>query len=335
MANIREVSRIAGVSTATVSRALSTPDKVSKKTLAKVEQAVAQAGYRPNLMARNFRSTRAYALLVLVPDITNLFFAELIQAIEDTAQRAGYSVLLGDTRDSHKREEDYIQLVETRQADGIIQLRPYRPGEQPAQGLNVVSAAGCSDAPCFGARIDNRAAACALVTQLISIGHQRIGIVGGLSDNPHHLERLSGYRQALETAGIEEHANLLQEGDFTLGAGYQAGQYFAALPHEQRPTALFCMNDDMALGAMRALREAGLSIPGDMSIAGFDNCEYARYANPPLTTIAQPAREMGQAAAETLISMIEGNPAPQQDLVLPFELVLRDSVGPPTQPASV
>ncbi len=328
MSNIREVSRVAGVSTATVSRALSTPDKVSEKTLKKVYDAVEKVQYRPNMMAQNFRATRAWSLMVLVPDITNRFFATVIQGIEDTAQKNGYSVLLGDTRDSEQREAEYIRRVETRQSDGIIQLRPHHKGDpKPAEHLKIVNACGCEGTPYDCVRIDNVGASRAIVDHLIDMGHRRIGVISGLADNPHSIDRLKGYHQSLAAAGIAPDSSLITHGDFTLWSGLQAAGHFTRMPARHRPTAIFSMNDDMAIGALQGLKNASLRVPDDISIAGFDDTEYARFSDPALTTIAQPGYDLGRCAADRVLRLIEGDEDATADIVLPHELILRQSTG--------
>ncbi|MBB3062031.1 LacI family DNA-binding transcriptional regulator [Microbulbifer rhizosphaerae] len=325
MSNIREVSRVAGVSIATVSRALSHPEKVSKEALAKVNAAIEKVKYRPNMMARNFRAVRAYSIVVLVPNISNLFFATVIRGIEDAAQQKGYSVLLGDTRDSIARERDYTKLVETRQADGILQLRPHVPGEslEPEADIPMVSTCGCEDTPYPSVRIDNAGAAGEIVQYLIGQGHRRIGVLAGLRDNPHSRDRLRGYREALHKADIPYDPDLLVNGDFTMGSGLMAASHFARM--KNRPTAIFSMNDEMAIGCIQGLKSAGIRVPEDMSITGFDDIEFARYSDPPLTTVAQPAEELGRIGFNTLLELIEGQELQQTETVLPYEFIVRKS----------
>lgn len=331
MSNIRDVARLAGVSVATVSRALSNPEKVSAESLEKVHQAINEVNYRPNMLARNFRSARAYSIVVLVPDITNPFFSLFIRALEDRAHQKGYAVLLGDTRGQPEREIEYIRRVETRLADGVVQLRP-----SSEKGHNLipssvpcVSACGCEYTTGPSIRIDNRAAAKSMVDYLISLGHRRIGVISGLKDNPHAIERLDGYKLALAEADISFDKDLVAEGDFTMWSGLNAAHQFCAM--SERPTAIFCMNDEMAIGAMQTLKAKGVRIPEDMSITGFDDIPYARYSDPALTTIAQPAEEMGKLAMDMLLKVIEGEPLSQRDCILPTEFIIRKSTAPVTK----
>ncbi|MDY6945036.1 MAG: LacI family DNA-binding transcriptional regulator [Pseudomonadota bacterium] len=332
--SIRQVARQAGVSIATVSRALTTPDKVSDKTLKKVLAQVERSRYKPNLLARNFRSKRAYAVVVLVPNIANPFFAEIIRGIEQVAQQHGYAVLLGDTEGREDREAYYVGLVETRQADGLIQLHPRLP--KAARGANgtldiplVNACEYIEDAPCPRVGIDNAAAAREMTKYLLDLGHRRIGVVLGPDSSPLTSERLRGYKLALRAAKIISHDGMIAQGDFTMGSGRAAAEkLFKA---ERPPTAIFCFNDEMALGAIRFLKSTGRSVPQDVSVVGFDDIEFASFCDPPLTTIEQPTREIGNKAMSLLFEMLNGAKAEPSMHTLPIKLIVRDSAAPPPQ----
>lgn len=329
MSNIRDVAREAGVSVATVSRALSDPDKVSQASLNKVHAAIDRVGYRPNMLARSFRSAKSYAIVVLVPDITNPFFSEVIRSIEDRAQQKGYAVLLGDTRGLAEREKEYIRRVETRMADGVIQLRPDGPDHPtylPAD-IQCVNVCGCESTQGPRVRIDNRGAARSVVEYLISLGHKRIGVISGLKGNPHTIDRLAGYQEALDAAGIAFDPNLIAEGDFTTWSGLNSAKQFCTMT--ERPTAVFCLNDEMAIGAIQTFKSHGLKVPEDISVTGFDDISYARYCDPSLTTVAQPAEEMGKLGMDMLLRLIEGQELAQEENVLPAEFVIRKSTAVP------
>lgn len=323
MTNIRKVAETAGVSTATVSRAFAHPEQVSETTLDKVMRAAKKTHYRPNLLARSFRSTRAYSIVVLVPNIANPFFARVIRGIEEVAQENGYAVLLGDTRDTRAREAEYVELVQTRRADGLIQLSHEFPAGLEAN-VPFVNACECKRPGHFpSVRIDNRSAAATVCNYLVSIGHRRIGVVRGPASSPLTRDRLKGYRDALAAGGIDYDKSLVQNGDFSLAAGFKSAQSFARLA--DRPTAVFCMNDEMAIGLIHGLRGLGLDVPGQMSVAGFDDIEFARFANPPLTTIAQPAEEIGRTAMSVLYGLLQGVAPECRDYVLATEFVVRNS----------
>lgn len=326
MSTIRDVAKESGLSTGTVSKALSTPEKVTPKNLIKVRAAIKKLNYKPNMLSQKFRNKQSKTIVILVPDIANLFFAQVISGIENVAQKSGYSVLLGDTKDDIKREKEYINMVETRLADGIINLRPHIEGDSmlPKEGVIAVSAGSCENTPYPSVRIDNSGASQKVVDYLISLGHQRIGVISGLSKNPHSIDRLSGYKTALKKAGITFDEELVFEGDFKYWSGLSASEYFYRMGIK-RPTAIFSMNDEMAISAIKGFIGHGLEVPKDMSVIGFDDRKVSRYLNPALTTVAQPAEKIGEKSAEMLLQLIEGKKVNQTEFVLPYEFVIRES----------
>lgn len=334
MTNIREVSKLAGVSVASVSRTLGNPEKVSEKTRKKVFDAIAKSGYRPNLLARNFRTRKTYMIVVLVPDIANPFFARVIRGIEQTAQRKGYSVLLGDTQGNIDREFFYANMIMTRQADGLIQLSARMPfnGGYPelTSPLPMVNACEClTDPDIPRVQLDNVAAAKTMTEHLLSLGHQKIGVILGPESSPLTQERLLGYKSALKEAGISFLDSLIAAGDFTMESGRKAAG--TLLSSGQKPSAIFCFNDEMAIGAVQRVKSAGLSTPKDISIAGFDDINFSAFCDPPLTTIAQPTEEFGFTAMTILYEILQGNMPENNQHILPFELIIRKSTGPAPQ----
>lgn len=331
MTSIRKVSKVAGVSVATVSRAMRHPDRVRKETRDKVLEAIEAVGYRPNMLARNFRAKKAFAVVVLVPNIANPFFSRVIRGIEQGAQQEGYAILLGDTQGLKEREAEYTSLVTSRQADGVIQLSANVDGVldilNVADGqAPIVNACECAiDPPCPTVRIDNVGAAKDAVEHLIDLGHERIGIVLGPGESPLTRDRLTGYKQALKDHNLDFDKRLTVSGDFSLDSGRRAVATLRAV--NDPPTAIFCCNDEMAIGAMHRVKKDGFSVPDDISIVGFDDIEFASYVDPPLTTIAQPTEELGKVAFSVLLELLEGRTPEQTEFVLPTELVIRESTG--------
>lgn len=327
MSNIREVARLAGVSVATVSRTLRSPERVLPDTRDKVNAAVEQAGYRPNLMAVQFRSRRTGNLVILVPTIANSFFAKVISGAQQAAQLAGYRLLLCDTQGREAIEREFAELVYAHQADGVIQLRAYDPFAAPFPGAELPPIVNACEVIHNGRHpsisLDNRAAAKAMTEHLIELGHRRIGLIKGPKSSPLTRDRVAGYQDALNQAGIEADPALVCHGDFSLKAGDDGAAAMLALT--DRPTALFCENDEMAIGALKRIRQSGLRVPEDISLVGFDDIPFAAYCDPPLTTISQPAEAFGQRAVEMLIALIEKKPLAERHVVLPFELTLRES----------
>jgi LacI family repressor for deo operon, udp, cdd, tsx, nupC, and nupG len=221
--NIREVAQAAKVSVATVSRALQMPAVVAPGTRARVQAAVERLGYRPNAQARMLRTARTHVIVALVPDISNPFFAEVIRGIEQVAHQNGYSVLLGDTQNSRARENAYAELLETRQADGLITLMPRIPPLAMAGPLPIVNACEyVNDKSITSVYVDNEAAADEAVTYLLTLGHREIAFVTGPMDSPISVDRDRGYERALKRAGIKRDRKLTAVGDFSVEAGIRA-----------------------------------------------------------------------------------------------------------------
>ena len=332
MSNIYEVARRAGVSTATVSRVLGRPDMVAEETRRKVQRAVDALGYTPNSAAKHLRTLRSRKLLVTVPDISNPFFALILQGIEETAQREGYAVLLGDTQHDPQREEGYAAILKRKEADGLIFLGHRLPSEAASLVQSMPGRApvvnGCEFNPALGipsVHIDNAKAAGDAMAHLYGLGHRRVGIVTGPLVSPLSRDRLRGATAGAKKAGAADGLVVLH-GDFSIESGKTAGERL--LSRSKRPTAVFCFNDEMAIGVIEAAREAGVRVPGDLSIVGFDDIRFARYLDPPLTTIAQPMREIGERTARLLLEILDGSTTAPVSVTLPHKLVVRASTGP-------
>lgn len=337
MTNIKRVASAAGVSVATVSRTLQQPNRVSPKTRNKVMQAVDEIGYKPNLMAVKFRSGKTYNLVVLVPTVANVFFSRVISGMQKAAEEKGYSLLLANTLGNREVEDHYAKMVQTSQADGLIQLRAYNPfassdrASTPSKILPMVNICEVlNDAPYPVVTLDNRAAAQAMTEHLLSLGHQRIALIKGPDASPLTQERLAGYKDALQQAGLPFDEALLYPGNFTLQSGFDAAM--AIIKDPNLPTAVFCENDETAIGALQAFKQAKLSVPADISVAGFDDISFAAFSDPPLTTIAQPAEEFGRTAILLLLDILNGDMAKSPKVILPFELIKRGSTGPVRSP---
>ena len=337
MANIYEVAKRAGVSTATVSRVLSRPQVVAPETRRRVLQAVKVMAYAPNSAAKNLRTLRSGKLLVTVPDISNPFFSLILQGIEDAAHREGQAVLFGDTQHDEKREERYAMMLQRKEADGLIFLGHRLP--KIASEMVRTAAPGC--APVVNGceynprlripsvHIDNAAAGWEAMDHLYSLGHRRIGIVTGPLVSPLSRDRLRGVTMRARSEGAE-HEFVVMHGDFSIESGAIAAERL--LERAERPTAVFCFNDEMAMGVLQSARRRALRVPQDLSIVGFDDIRFARQMDPPLTTISQPMREIGEATVRLLLDILNGKTAVPVSVTLPHSLVVRGSTGKPTIP---
>jgi len=334
--NIYEVARRARVSTATVSRVLSQPSVVAPATRRRVMQAVKHLGYEPNSTAKNLRTLRTGKLLVTVPDLSNPFFSLILQGIEEVALREGYSVLVGDTQHDEKREERYALMLKRKEADGLIFLGHRMPEEAGSyiRGLTPRCAPvvnGCEFSPSLGVpsvHIDNAKAAWQAMDHLYGLGHRRIGIVTGPLVSPLSRDRLSGATACAKKQKAEREF-IIMHGDFSIESGAAAAERL--LGRGEPPTAIFCFNDEMAMGAIEVAKRLGIRVPQQLSVVGFDDIRFSRHMDPPLTTIAQPMREIGEGTVRLLLSILAGGhdaEAPES-VTLPHTLVVRASTAPP------
>lgn len=325
---IEDVARIAQVSIATVSRCLHRPEVVSADTRDRVMAAVAQTGYTLNTAAQGLRQRRSNTVLVVVPDIGNTFFSEVLSGIEAVARAAGLTMLIGDTGFARDREEALVRYLVNGRADGALLL------VEPLEdwfGLRAANAKGVAPVvmisepgPQPGAlsvSIDNEGAAHAAVRHLTEAGHRRIAHLSGPGNTGLTALRQTGYARALVEAGLPADPALVLPGDFGLESGRAAFARFAAL--DPRPTAIFCANDETAMGFIAAAHLAGVRVPQDVSVVGFDDIHFAQAFLPALTTIRQPRAEMGAAAMRLLLDVLAGE-APVS-VRLPWEMVVRES----------
>ncbi|PTP85708.1 DNA-binding transcriptional regulator CytR [Vibrio splendidus] len=332
MATMKDVAQLAGVSTATVSRALMNPEKVSVSTRKRVETAVLEAGYSPNTLARNLRRNESKTIITIVPDICDPYFAEIIRGIEDAAVENDYLVLLGDSGQQKKRESSFVNLVFTKQADGMLLLGTDHPFDvsKPEQKNLPPMVMACEFAPELElptVHIDNLTSAFEAVNYLAQLGHKRIAQISGPTTATLCKFRQQGYQQALRRAGVSMNPAYSTVGDFTFEAGAQAVRQLLALP--EQPTAIFCHNDAMAIGAIQEAKKLGLRVPQDLSIVGFDDIQFAQYCDPPLTTISQPRYEIGRQAMLMMLDVLKGNDVQAGSRLLEAKLVVRGSTAPP------
>jgi LacI family repressor for deo operon, udp, cdd, tsx, nupC, and nupG len=330
VSNIREVAKRAGVSTATVSRVLSRPDVVSPETRVRVLKAIERLGYAPNSVAKNLRTLKSRKLLVTVPDISNPFFSLILQGIEDAAQKNGYAVLLGDTQHDEQREERYAQMLKQKEADGLIFLGHRLPKvaacvvqEMAPHCAPIVN--GCEFSAELGVpsvHIDNATAAAEAMEHLYGLGHRVVGVVTGPLLSPLSRDRLKGALAAARARGLEADV-LVSQGDFSIKSGAEAAACLFA--RATRPTAVFCFNDEMAMGVIVHARDRGLHVPTDLSVVGFDDIRFAECVDPPLTTIAQPMRAIGEGTVALLLQILNGKQDPPLSVTLPHTLQVRGS----------
>lgn len=329
---ILDVAKRAGVAPITVSRVINRSGYYSQETLERVESAVAELGYVPNTLARSLRSKRTQTLALVITDITNPFFTSIARGVEDTASDAGFTVIFCNTDESEVEERQYVQVLLQKKVDGIL-LVPARSSAQSIEFIHkqntpvVVLDRRIPEAKADVVRCDSEGGAYHLVQLLISLGHRRIAILSGPDRVSTSLDRVAGCQRALDEAGIDAESRLVLSGEFTQNSGYNMA--IEALAVTPPPTALFAANNFIAIGALRAIRDSGLRVPEDLSLVGFDDLPPTLVTFPFLTVASQPAYEMGQKATELLLNRLNKNiSGDYQEIVLPTELIVRQSSGP-------
>lgn len=335
--SIKEVARMAGVSIATVSRCVNNPEKVTEKTRLKVQKAILETGYSPNTLAQSFRRGRTNLVMVVLPSIGDPFFTDVMRGIRTAAKAKGYSVVIEETQFNTMTADEIGAMLVSKQTDGIILLASMSPF-----GTEILSAKsrrrlpiviGCETispelAEFPSVHIDNVAAAKEATNYLISQGHRRIAMIYGQASSLLTKDREYGYRAAMKQARLAIEEGWVVEGELSIEGAIRATRKL--LNHQHRPTAVFCANDEMAIGCLHAVKSAGLHVPDDISVIGFDDIRYAEVTDPPLTTIGQPAEEIGERVMYRLCREIEdgrnGETTPE---IVPHELIVRQSVAGP------
>ncbi|MBX3065777.1 MAG: LacI family DNA-binding transcriptional regulator [Anaerolineae bacterium] len=348
MPTLKEVAQRANVSTATVSKVLSNTPYVSEATRERVLEAVEELGYIPNLAARALSKGRTYVVGVIYPYHYTVFSDPLllavIEGIESVCTERGYNMLISTPRIPVSDAEPFQRLIRSGYLDGAVVFEtlpkelvsaPLHQFGYPWVAIGYHAALGQSNI----IRPDDEGGAKSIARHLISLGHRQFGIIGvDPGDHSAAEPRLAGYRAAFEEAGLDFNAVPHVYGNFTGNSGYQGAQ--ALLNLQPRPTALLCMNDRMAIGAIQWAQEAGLRIPDDLSVVGFDDISDAQHSHPPMTTVRQPAGEIGAKAATLLFDLIsqqhgdsqrskqpQNYPQGSTPIIFPTELVIRESSG--------
>ena len=323
---IRDVAQRAGVSYQTVSRVINGSERVSPETKARVETAIAELGYRPNAIARSMSNGNSHTLTCLSPNLTDYTFASLIEGAEKEARQAGYFFISASAPDIATFSLLVDELIASRRTEGIMVINPFiddRFSLIPANVPTVLLGTRPRMDHLNTVALDEEAAGRDATQHLIDLGHRSIALITGPLCEDCSQDRRIGYEAALRQSGINADPAKVLEGDWSATSGYQAVQQF--LKKNIHFTALFAQNDRMAVGAIRALREAGLSVPQDISIIGFDDMPLASYFDPALTTMRQDTFAMGHEAARLLIKALEQPESPETHICVPAELVIRSS----------
>jgi LacI family repressor for deo operon, udp, cdd, tsx, nupC, and nupG len=325
---IQQVAEAAGVSTATVSRAFQSPERVTPETRQRIYEAAESLRYTPNALARRLRTSKSHLIVAIVPDIVNPFWAEVIRGVEDAAQENGYSMLLADTQNLVENEQRCANLILSRQVDGAILCLPRIPQMRTFGRLPIVNACELANDPTISSiGIDDSEAFQNATTFLISLGHRSIGLVGGPIASAPNINRRAGFEKAMTEAGLCVDPRFCLEGNYTPESGRRAAENI--LSYSDKVTAIMCITDLLAMGALQAAQSKGMSVPNDVSIMGFDDIVPAKFTNPPLSTVNQPRNQIGREAALMLIDILQNPSIPPRKFVLPTHIVVRGSTAPP------
>lgn len=329
-----DVAREAGVSTATVSRCLNDPDRVVEKTRKRVMAAVEALGYTPNFAARVMAAKRAYTIGAIIPTMENAIFARGLQAFQEELHRLGYTLLVASSAYRPNMELDQIKALVSRGADGLLLIGHDRDDtvydyldRRHVPALAAWTYLEDGRIPSIG--FDNRQSMAALTEEVLSLGHRRIAVISGITQgNDRARLRLEGIRDAVAARGLDSDDLQVVEVPYEIELGTE--RFLALMQQALRPSIVLCGNDVLAVGALIGAQKMGLSVPGDISITGFDDIELARIVSPSLTTVHVPHREMGRRAGEALVNMVQAQKE-ITSLRLPTTIKWRASLGPPLE----
>lgn len=327
---LKDIARLANVSVATVSRTINNDGSVTPETQERIRQIIHETGYVPNYMGKQLRQARTNKILVLLPTISNSFYGEILRGIEDFAYERDYSVLVCDTRFDAKVEKRCLDLLLTRQVDGVISFLSKMSDsvlqKVAAQYPYVQCCEVSANVSCPKAAIDNFQAAFDATTYFLQKGYRRIALITGSLYPYACAARNHGYRAALDAAKVPINDDLIVSTDFSYSGGAEACQKLFSLP--QRPDALFALSDTMAVGAMYTLERLGVHAGTDIEVIGFDNDDISEFHTPTISTISQPRYEFGQTATELLFEKIKNLSMVNKNIIFPYQLIHRSSTHP-------
>lgn len=331
-ATITDVARAAGVSIATVSRVINNaPHAVGQSTRRRVLRAIRDLDFRPNALARNLQRKRTQSLGLIIPDISNPYYAEIARGIEDVASQHGYTLFTCNTDRKVEKMSHYVATLREKQVDGIIIGGGGTWGRQHFAALRdrgvkaVLIGRYGVNLPAI--RVDNVKGAWEAATHLLQLGHRRIAVLAGPKSSTTTADRLAGYRKAFAEHGLRLPADWCLYGDLRPESGLRATEHLLAA--RRRPTGILAINDQMAIGAMRALLRRGVEVPQQVSVVGFDNIALASFVTPALTTMALPLYRMGAAATEIMLRLLAGAAQVEEVWFTPELVVRESSAGPP------
>jgi LacI family transcriptional regulator len=333
--SIKEVAARAGVSVATVSNVLNRPEIVARATRDRVNAAIKELGFIRNESARQLRAGRSRTIGLVVLDVANPFFTDLARGVEDEASKAGLAVILCNSDDQERKEKRYLELLEEHRVQGVLITPVAGAGSRLARlqkrgtPVVLVDSRSPSRGQCSVA-VDDVLGGDLAVSHLLATGHERIAYIGGPPAIRQVADRYEGARRALARAGLPPEAMaVIDAGSLNVAAGQKAGAEIVALPARERPTAVFCGNDLVALGFLQEMTRSRVRVPEDISIVGYDDIDFAAAAAVPLTSVRQPRQQLGRSAARMLIEESAADDSHQhQQVIFEPQLVVRQSTSP-------
>jgi LacI family transcriptional regulator len=339
MPTIRDVAKRAGVATMTVSRVLNNSGYVSEATRTKVEAAIAELGYVPNMLGPSLRFNQTNTLALVLTDITNPFWTTVARGVEDAAQEKGYSVILCNTDESIQKQSQYLTMLLKRRIDGIL----FVPADNKSEPVRLIQEQrvdvvlldrNVPDVPVDSVRGDSFGGAYQLAQHLVELGHKHIAVLSGPKTISTSLDRVAGFRQAMEEVGLNHNLDNVYWGSFSQNMGCEiAEQALKAIP---RPTAFLAVNNFIANSALQTFSQAGLRVPEDVSLVSFDDIPAIINPVPFLTVAVQPAYEMGYQATQLLLArLLKKGPKDYQEIILPTKIFIRQSSAPPISTVDV
>lgn len=332
MATISDVAKEAEVSVATVSRVLNKQNNVKKETAERVYKAIEKLSFEPNILARNFRKNESRVILIITPNITNPYYAHILTGIGDAASELGYSALIFNTANSIEKEKEGMEMLKKKRADGAILLASNSESKWLLDYEGKYSIIQCSEydeeVKISRVSIDNYKAAKEVVEYLINQGHRRIATISSKNNYISTHQRMNGFVDTLKKHEIlmrDSYVEYSSE-DYSFHSGKAAA--IRLLELKERPTAIFCISDTVALGAVAAAGEMGIKVPEELSITGFDNVDNTTMFHPYITTVSQPCFKLGENAMKMLFQRINSKTDSHEEMLLDYEFIARESTGP-------
>jgi DNA-binding LacI/PurR family transcriptional regulator len=331
---MKDVADYANVSVSTVSYVLNDSGPVSADRRARILNAVRELNYIPNESARNLKRRSASTIGLVIPDLSNQFFSLLASGVMHAAAARDVLVVLCSAENTEEAESGNARLLRSQRVDGVVYLTGFHETPTSLLELQSLGPVVLVDERVPGADLpavlaDGRRGAREVAAHVVALGHKRVACLAGPTALWTAEQRLAGYREALALGGLDPDTMAVRIGDYRMESGFKLAEEALDVPLHERPTALFCANDMMAIGALEYCRTHGLSVPHDVSVVGFDDVPMAPLLSPRLTTVRQPAREMGMHAAELLLDLVNGNVKPELPETFPVEVIVRESAAAP------